>query len=98
MTDRRSLDPALLHLQHAVENLDKRVNKLDEVPTQLAILNTNLQVLNNTLKIGALVFITLFPVILTWNYFLGKELTGHGNVLASHATSIQKIEERMKEK
>jgi len=30
--------------------------------------------------------------------FLGKEITGHGNILAAHATSIQKIEERMKEK
>jgi hypothetical protein len=90
MSDRRGADPTLIHLQHTVDALDKRVTKLDEIPAQLAILNTNLQVLNNTLKIGALVFVTLFPVILTWNYFLGKESTTHGNVLAA--------QDRLKEK
>ena len=98
MTDRRASDPAIIHLQHTVESLDKRVNKLDEVPAQLAALNTNLQVLNSTLKFGAIVFITLLPVILTWNYFLGKELTSQGNTLAAHGNSIHILEENLKGK
>lgn len=95
MNDRRSPDLTLVHLTNTVDNLKADVEMLQKIPEQLATLNVSIQVLNNTLRIGSLVFIIMFPVLCTWNYFLGQSVTETKTKATAQEVHIRILEDKL---
>lgn len=95
MNDRRSPDVTLIHLSNNVDNLKSDVEALQKIPQQLADLNVSIQVLNNTLRIGSAVFIIMFPVLCTWNYFLGQSVTETKTKATAQEVHIRILEDKL---
>lgn len=84
-----SHEARLVRVETTVNTMKNQLTALTEIPTQLSSLNA-------TLKVIGAILVLCFPVLCTWNYYLGNVVTNQGVRLSVLEMQVAYMREEIK--